>query len=70
MTRRYSLVIEGDETGYTAHVPELPTILVAGRSIGELTDRAQEAIRVFRGSLQAEASPAALLTEIEVDLPA
>ena len=38
MTRKYSLVIEGDSTGYSAYVPELPTILVTGRSVEELTD--------------------------------
>jgi predicted RNase H-like HicB family nuclease len=33
MTRVYSLLIEGDESGYSAHVPELPTILVTGKSV-------------------------------------
>ena len=33
MTRKYSLVIEGDSKGYSAYVPELPTILLTGRSI-------------------------------------
>ena len=47
MTRKYSLVIEGDPTGYSAYVPELPTILVTGRSVEELTARAAEAIRVY-----------------------
>ncbi len=28
MTRKYSLVIEGDPAEYSAYVPELPTILV------------------------------------------
>jgi predicted RNase H-like HicB family nuclease len=28
-------------------VPELPTILVTGRSVEELTDRAAEAIRLY-----------------------
>jgi len=46
MTRKYSLVIQGDPTGYSAYVPELPTILVTGRSDEELTDRAAEAICV------------------------
>jgi predicted RNase H-like HicB family nuclease len=32
MTRKYSIVIEGDPTGYSAYVPELPTILVTGRA--------------------------------------
>jgi predicted RNase H-like HicB family nuclease len=45
MTRKYSLVIEGDPIGYSAYVPELPTILVTGRSVEELTDHAAEAIR-------------------------
>jgi hypothetical protein len=39
MTRKYSLVIQGDEAGYSAYVPELPTILITGRSIDELTVR-------------------------------
>jgi hypothetical protein len=30
MTRKYSLVIEGVSVGYSAYVPELPTILVTG----------------------------------------
>jgi predicted RNase H-like HicB family nuclease len=46
MTRTYSLVIEGDPTGYSAYVPEPPTILVTGRSV--------EAIR--RASIVREAS--------------
>ena len=37
MTRKFSLVIEGDPTGYRACVPELPTILVTGRSVEEPT---------------------------------
>jgi predicted RNase H-like HicB family nuclease len=47
MTRKYSLIIEGGHTGYSAHVPELPTILVTGRSVDELTTRAVEAIRLY-----------------------
>jgi len=43
--RKYSLVVEGDELGYSAYVPELPTVLVTGASMKELTDRAGEAIR-------------------------
>ncbi len=51
MTRKYSLVIEGDPTGYSAHVPELPTILVTGRSLEELTTRGTEAIRLYFASI-------------------
>ena len=50
MTRKYSLVIEGVSAGYSAYVPELPTILVTGRSVEELTARAAEAIRLYSPS--------------------
>jgi hypothetical protein len=33
MIRKYSLLIEGDESGYSAHIPELPATLVTGRSV-------------------------------------
>jgi len=33
--------------GYSAYVPELPIILVTGRSVDELTDRAAKAIRLY-----------------------
>ncbi len=70
MTRKYSLVIEGDPGGYSAYVPELPTILVTGRSLEELTARAAEAIRVYWENLQTDRSPTATVPEIEVELPA
>lgn len=70
MTRKYSLVIEGDAAGYSAYVPELPAILVTGNSIEELTDRAKEAIRVYWETLAADRSPTSTLHEIEVELPA
>jgi predicted RNase H-like HicB family nuclease len=47
MIRKYSLVFEGDESGYSAYVPELPTILVTGKSIDELTKLAAEAIQLW-----------------------
>jgi predicted RNase H-like HicB family nuclease len=70
MIRKYSLVIEGKEAGFSAYVPELPTILVTGRSIDELTARATEAIRLYWSSVQADRSPTSVLREIEVELPA
>ena len=70
MTRKYSLVIEGDETGYSAYVPELPAIVVTGKSIDEVTTRAREAIRIYWESVAIERSPTSTLREIEVDLPA
>ena len=51
MTRKYSLLVEGDSSGYSAHVsahvPELPAILVTGKSMDEATGR------VFAGMLAA-----------------
>jgi len=69
MTRKYSLVIEGDSAGYSAYVPELPTILVTGKSIDELTARAKEAIRLYWESLPVDLSATSTLREIEVELP-
>jgi predicted RNase H-like HicB family nuclease len=70
MTRKYSLVIEGSAGSYSAYVPELPTILVTGRSLEELTARASEAIRVYWETVNTERSPTSMLREIEVELPA
>ena len=70
MTRKYSLIIEGDETGYSAYVPELPTILVTGQTMDEITVRAKEAIRVYWSNVSPDRSPTSTLTEIEVELPA
>ncbi len=69
MTRKYSLVIEGDSSTYSAYVPELPTILVTGQSLEELTGRASEAIRIYLEAVSAERSPTSTLREIEVELP-
>jgi predicted RNase H-like HicB family nuclease len=69
MTRKYSLVIEGDESGYSAYVPELPTVLVTGKSIDELTRRAAEAIQLWWATAKPQPSSMAFHKEIEVELP-
>jgi predicted RNase H-like HicB family nuclease len=48
--RKCSLVTEGGVGSYSAYVPELPTILVTGHSIDELTARATEAVGIYLGS--------------------
>jgi predicted RNase H-like HicB family nuclease len=68
MTRKYSLLIDGDSSGYSAYVPELPTILVTGESIEELTARAKEAIRIYWESLPIDRSATSTLREIEVEV--
>ena len=70
MTRKYSLVIEGDSNAYSAYVPELPAILVTARSLDELTARAGEAIRIYFDTIQPPRTSTSLLREIEVELPA
>ena len=69
MTRTYSLIIEGDGAGYSAYVPELPTIMVTGSSIDDLAARAKEAIQLYWQTLQDDRSPDATVREIEVELP-
>ena len=69
MIRKYSLVIEGDATGYSAYVPELPSILVTGRSVEELSARATEATRVYWESIRTERSSTSTVREIEVEVP-
>jgi predicted RNase H-like HicB family nuclease len=69
MIRRYSLVIEGDESGYSAYVPELPAILVTGRSVDELTLRATEAIQIYWSTIRQDWPPVGTIKEIEVELP-
>ncbi len=55
MIRKYSLIIEGDD-GYSGYVPELPTILVTGSSMEDLTARAREAIQLYHETLRADRS--------------
>jgi len=69
MIRKYSLVIEGDATGYSGYVPELPSIVVTGASIQELTDRAKEAVRLYWQTLYTAPPPASTVREFEVELP-
>jgi predicted RNase H-like HicB family nuclease len=68
MTRKYSLLINGDSSGYSAYVPELPTILVTGESIEELSERAKEAIRIYWERLPIDRSATSTFREIEVEV--
>lgn len=70
MTRRYSLVIEGEPGSYSAYIPELPTILVTGKGLDELASRAAEAIKIYLTTVRENLSPSALMKEIEVEIPA
>ena len=70
MTRTYSLVMESGATGFSAYVPELPSILVTGNSVEEVRRRAAEAIKLYWDALRADRSPSWILTEVEVELSA
>jgi predicted RNase H-like HicB family nuclease len=70
MTRKYSLVTESGPGGLSGYVPELPSILVTGRSTEELNARAVEAIQLYWDLLREERSPTSQLQEIEGELPA
>lgn len=70
MTRKYSLAIEGEPGSYSACVPELPAILVTGGSLDELTAQASEAIPLYWKTVRTDLSPASIVREIEVELPA
>jgi predicted RNase H-like HicB family nuclease len=70
MTRKYSLVIEGDSSGYSAYVPELPAILITGASLEEIDSLAAEAIRIYLEEVKFDAPPAVTVHQIEVELPA
>ncbi len=50
-------------------MPELPAILVKGRSLDELTVRARETICLYWESVRTDLSPTSILREIEVELP-
>jgi predicted RNase H-like HicB family nuclease len=70
MKRKYSLVIEGGEGSYSGYVPELPTILITGSSIEELSSTAKQAVRLYLETLNADRSPTSTIHEIEVEVPA
>lgn len=69
MIRTYSLIIEGEGTNYSAYVPELPTIVVTGHSIDDLTAHTKEAIQVYWEAVRSDRSPGSTVREIEVELP-
>lgn len=46
MRRRFTITIEKGPTGLSAHVPELPSILVTGRTVEELRARANLEVEV------------------------
>ena len=48
---RYAVLLEKTETGYSAHVPDLPGCVAAGASIEETTELMRGAIRMHLAGL-------------------
>lgn len=70
MTRKYTLVIDGKPGAYGAYVPEIETILVTGRTMGEITARARKAIQLHCEHARPDSGPVTRVREIEVELRA
>lgn len=54
MTRKVSVIIEKDESGYFAYVPELPGCHTQGESHAEVMQNIQEAIDLYLEVLSLE----------------
>jgi predicted RNase H-like HicB family nuclease len=70
MTRKYSLVIEGEHGSFSAYVPELPTILITGKSLQEIDSLATEAIALYLEEMGPQPPTSVVVHQVEVELPA
>jgi predicted RNase H-like HicB family nuclease len=55
--RTFAIVIEKGPRNYAAHVPDLPVILVSGKTLQQVTRRAEKAIRLYIRELQRAKRP-------------
>jgi predicted RNase H-like HicB family nuclease len=46
VTKRYLIVVEGTNTGYSAYAPDLPGCVATGSTEGEVEQRLREAIEL------------------------
>lgn len=53
----YAVVIEGDQDGYSAYVPDLPGCVAAGATIDEVESLIRQAIELHLNSLRAHGDP-------------
>ena len=54
MTRKVSVIIEKDEQGFYAHVPELPGCHTQGETHAQVLDNIKEAIELYLEALSPE----------------
>ncbi len=54
---RYAVLFERTETGYSAHVPDLPGCVAAGPTLEETTNLIREAIRMHLAGMAEDGEP-------------
>jgi len=55
--KTFVIIIERGRRNYAAHVPDLPVILVTGKTVQQVTQRAEKAIRLYIEQLRRERRP-------------
>ncbi|MGH9645667.1 MAG: type II toxin-antitoxin system HicB family antitoxin, partial [Bryobacteraceae bacterium] len=54
---RYAILFEKTETGYSAHVPDLPGCVAAGSTLEETTELIRGAIRMHLAGILEDGEP-------------
>jgi predicted RNase H-like HicB family nuclease len=54
---RYAVLFEKTDTGYSAHVPDLPGCVAAGATLEETTDLIRGAIRMHLAGIAEDRDP-------------
>jgi predicted RNase H-like HicB family nuclease len=54
---RYAIIIEKSETGFGAHVPDLPGCVAVGETEAEVRELIREAIELHLDGLQEDGQP-------------
>jgi predicted RNase H-like HicB family nuclease len=54
---RYAVLFERTETGYSAHVPDLPGCVAAGATLEETTDLIRRAVRMHLAGMAEDGEP-------------
>jgi len=54
---RYAVLFEKTDTGFSAHVPDLPGCVAAGSTLAETTDLIRGAIRIHLAGIAEDGEP-------------
>jgi len=52
--KKYTVIIEKTESGYSAYVPDLPGCITVGESIDQIKQHIKEAIELYIEELESE----------------